>query len=63
MLLDSGHLHEEFAKRDARWEKRHPDKVAADDRKQADAYEAALDLAHDGEDGIIGGSAEVEAER
>ena len=55
MLLDSGHLHEEFAKRDARWEKRHPDKVAADDRKQADAYQAAIDLAEDGEDGVIGG--------
>ncbi len=25
VLLDSGHLHEEFAKREARWEKRHPD--------------------------------------
>ena len=58
VLLDSGHLHEEFAKRDARWEKRHPDKVAADDRKQADAYEAAVELAADGEDGVIGGPAE-----
>ena len=57
VLLDSGHLHEEFAKRDARWEKRHPDKVAADDRKQADTYRAALDLAEDGEDGVIGGTA------
>jgi len=57
VLLDSGHLHEEFAKREARWEKRHPDKVAADDRKQADTYQAALDLAHDGEDGVIGGPA------
>ena len=52
-----GNLHEEFAKRDARWEKRHPDQVAADDRKQADAYQAALDLAEDGEDGVIGGDA------
>jgi metallo-beta-lactamase family protein len=49
VLLDSGHLHEEFAKRDARWEKRHPDQVAADDRKQADAYQAAVDLAEEGE--------------
>ena len=57
VLLDSGHLHEEFAKREARWEKRHPDKVAADDRKQADTYQAALDLAHDGEDGVIGSAA------
>ena len=27
VLLDSGHLHEEFAKREARWEKRNPDKA------------------------------------
>ncbi|HUP54409.1 MAG TPA: MBL fold metallo-hydrolase, partial [Methylomirabilota bacterium] len=45
VLLDSGHLHEEFAKREARWEKRHPDKVEADDRKETDAYQAAVDLA------------------
>jgi Cft2 family RNA processing exonuclease len=45
VLLDSGHLHEEFAKREARWEKRHPDEVAADDRKESDTYQAAVDLA------------------
>jgi metallo-beta-lactamase family protein len=45
VLLDSGHLHEEFAKREARWEKRHPDLVDADDRAEAEAYQAALDLA------------------
>ena len=45
VLLDSGKLHEEFAKREARWEKRHPDRVAADDRKEEDAYQAALTLA------------------
>ena len=49
VLLDSGHLHEEFAKREARWEKRHPDEVEADDRKEADTYQAALDLAAAGE--------------
>ena len=49
VLLDSGKLHEEFAKRDARWEKHHPDKVAADDRREADQYEAALELARAGE--------------
>ena len=42
VLLDSGKLHEEFAKREARWEKRHPERVAADDRAEADAYQAAL---------------------
>src|SRR4029079_9670620 len=45
VLLDSGHLHEEFAKREARWEKRHPDAVAADDAKEAAQYQAAVDLA------------------
>ncbi len=45
VLLDSGHLHEEFAKREARWEKRNPEKVDADDRKEADVYQAAIDLA------------------
>ena len=49
VLLDSGKLHEEFAKRNTRWERRHPDLVEADDRKQADAYEAALELAKEGE--------------
>ena len=45
VLLDSGKLHEEFAKREARWEKRHPDEAAADDRKEADEYAAAIALA------------------
>ena len=45
VLLDSGKLHEQFAKREARWEARNPDKVEADDRKEADAYRAALELA------------------
>src|SRR5258705_5432331 len=51
VLLDSGKLHEEFAKREARWEKRHPDEVAADDRREADQYQAAVDLAAAGESG------------
>ena len=51
VLLDSGKLHEEFAKREARWEKRHPDKVAADDRREADQYDAAVELAAEGEAG------------
>jgi metallo-beta-lactamase family protein len=45
VLLDSGHLHEEFAKREARWEKRHPELVEADDRAEVEAYQAAVDLA------------------
>jgi Cft2 family RNA processing exonuclease len=55
VLLDSGHLHEEFAKREARWEKRHPDEVEADDRQEAEAYQAAVDLAAAGgsEEGAV----------
>ena len=49
VLLDSGRLHEEFAKREARWERRHPDRVAADDAREAHDYEAAIELAHEGE--------------
>src|SRR6476659_2059800 len=49
VLLDSGKLHEEFAKREARWEKRNPDKVEADDRQEADEYAAAVALAAQGE--------------
>jgi metallo-beta-lactamase family protein len=44
VLLDSGHLQEEFAKREARWEKRNPDKAVEDDREEWAAYEAALRL-------------------
>ena len=47
VLLDSGHLHEEFAKREARWEKRHPDEVEADDRKEAELFDAAVALTTD----------------
>lgn len=48
VLLDSGKLHEEFAKRNARWEKRNPDKAAAEDREDADEYAAAVALAEAG---------------
>ena len=56
VLLDSGHLHEEFAKREARWETRHPDEVEADDRREAESYQAAVDLA------AAGGSEEAAVE-
>ena len=49
VLLDSGRLQEEFAKREARWEKRHPDRVAQSDAKEEQAYEAAIELAHTGD--------------
>jgi Cft2 family RNA processing exonuclease len=45
VLLDSGRLQEEFAKREARWERKHPDEAVADDRKEREVYDAALRLA------------------
>ena len=54
VLLDSGSLHEEFARREARWERRHPDKAGADDRKEADDYRDALELAASGEQDTTG---------
>jgi metallo-beta-lactamase family protein len=59
VLLDSGRLQEEFAKREMRWEKRHPDLVQADDAKEAKDYEAALELAHAGD--VLTGSDEETA--
>ncbi len=49
VLLDSGHLQEEFAKREARWELKHPDKAVEDDRREREAYDAAVLLAEDPE--------------
>ena len=45
VLLDSGKLQQEFAKREARWERKHPDRAAEDDRKEQEAYQEALDVA------------------
>jgi len=49
VLLDSGRLQQEFAKREMRWERRHPDRAVADDRREQEEYQAALDLAEAGE--------------
>src|SRR3954470_14186912 len=38
VLLDSGKLHEEFAKRSARFERRHPERAAAEDEEDVEAY-------------------------
>lgn len=46
VLLDSGKLHEQFAKREARWERRNPDKAEADDAQERADYETAIDLAN-----------------
>jgi Cft2 family RNA processing exonuclease len=45
VLLDSGRLQEEFAKRHARWERRHADEAVAGDKATAATYQAALDEA------------------
>jgi metallo-beta-lactamase family protein len=49
VLLDSGKLQQEFAKRGLRWEKRNPERAAAEDRRDQAAYEAAIELAHKGD--------------
>jgi metallo-beta-lactamase family protein len=49
VLLDSGKLQQEFAKREMRWERRHPDKAEAEDRDAMEDYQAALDLAAAGD--------------
>jgi metallo-beta-lactamase family protein len=45
VLLDSGHLQEEFAKRDARRERKDPERAQEFDDRQQERYEAALELA------------------
>src|SRR5215213_8122529 len=45
VLLDSGKLQQEFAKREARWERKHPDRAVEDDRREEEQYQAAVDLA------------------
>src|SRR3954453_9275879 len=49
VLLDSGKLQQEFAKREMRWERRHPDKAATEDRDQLQDYQDAVDLAAAGD--------------
>jgi metallo-beta-lactamase family protein len=48
VLLDSGRLHEQFAKREARWERRNPERAVVDDEREAADYEAAVRLAAEG---------------
>ena len=45
VLLDSAKLQVEFAKRDARRERRDPERAAADDKRDATVFEEALELA------------------
>ena len=51
VLLDSARLQEEFAKREERWQRRNPDKAAAEARQEEQAFEAAVELAEAGEAG------------
>ena len=53
VLLDSGKLQEEFAKRQARRARRDPDQAAAFERRDSDALAAAERLAEDGLDGSL----------
>jgi metallo-beta-lactamase family protein len=59
VLLDSGKLQEEFAKREDRWERRDPERAAAQDAKDAERYAAAVDLAESGEERWAGHDAEL----
>lgn len=52
VLLDSGRLHEEFAKREMRWETRHPDKAIVEDKAAVAGYVAALEQA--GQEDVAG---------
>jgi len=45
VLLDAGRLQQEFAKREMRWERRHPELALEDDRRELAEYQAAVDLA------------------
>ena len=48
VLLDSGRLQEEFAKRHSRWERRHPEAAASADAKTEAAYQRAAEEAQAG---------------
>ena len=50
VLLDSGRLQEEFAKRHARWERRHADEAVGADAEAEEKYRAAVEEARRAED-------------
>jgi metallo-beta-lactamase family protein len=50
VLLDSGRLQEEFAKRHSRWERRHPIDAIESDEEAATTYKAALEEARRAEE-------------
>jgi metallo-beta-lactamase family protein len=49
VLLDAGRLQQEFAKREMRWEQRHPKQAVEEDQQELERYRAALALAAAGE--------------
>jgi metallo-beta-lactamase family protein len=49
ILTDSGRLQEEFAKREARWERRNPERAAAEDERELRRLEAAMEEAEAGD--------------
>jgi len=51
VLMDSGKLQEEASKREARWERRHPERAAREDAREKRAFEAAIEEAEAGDDG------------
>ncbi len=61
VLLDSGRLQEEFAKREARWEQRHPERAEAEDREEEAALVEALEEAAAGEAAGQGAAARTHA--
>ncbi len=58
VLMDLGRLQEEFAKREARWERRNPEKAAAEEARDERRFEAAVEEASAGDaiDDPVGGS-------
>jgi metallo-beta-lactamase family protein len=56
VLMDSGRLQEEFAKRDARFERRKPEKAASEDARDHRRFEAAI------EEAAAGAAGDAEAE-
>ncbi|HUG30161.1 MAG TPA: MBL fold metallo-hydrolase [Candidatus Limnocylindria bacterium] len=50
VLLDSGRLQEEFAKRRARWERREPDEAVTSDAETEDRYRKAVEQARRAEE-------------
>ncbi|MEZ0241241.1 MAG: MBL fold metallo-hydrolase RNA specificity domain-containing protein, partial [Chloroflexota bacterium] len=62
VLMDSGRLHEEFAKRQDRWMARHPDRAEVESRQEQADYQAALELARRaGQAPVVGQDGEASA--